>query len=81
LETKPKDNEGAERKNSNLPPNLVSGGEGTGDRENEGAGLRREGAEQNPIFPPNYTSGADENEEMELHQTLISHETETSKQK
>jgi len=44
-------------------------------------GLRREGAEQNPIFPPNYTSGADENEEMELHQTLISHETETSKQR
>ena len=41
-EKRQKDNEGAEPKDSNLPPNLVIGGEGTGDRGNEGVEQRSE---------------------------------------
>lgn len=74
------DNEEAEP-NSNLPPKPVVGGEKADDRGKERAEPRREGAEQTSFFPPNQTTGADENEEMELHQSLMDEETESDEQK
>ncbi|XDV45289.1 hypothetical protein PO909_013409 [Leuciscus waleckii] len=41
-ESRQKDNKGAEPKDSNFPPNLVIGGEGTDDRGNEGVEQRSE---------------------------------------
>lgn len=66
------DNEEAEP-NSNLPPNPVVGGEKADDRG-------KERAEQMSNFPPNQTIGADENE-MELHQSLMDKETESDEQR
>lgn len=61
--------------NSNLPPNPGVGGEKMDNR-----GKERGGAEQISNFPPNHTIGADGNEEMELHQSLIEKETESNEQ-